>query len=199
MNRRYGISDPDEAAQYGYHLPDYPSNPAVSPPPSSAEALVLLGHSGSGSSPSAVSSYHGLAIPKNGCIGSSTAKLGANLDTQLPDQLDYTSLSKSQADPVVQTALHEWSACMKSKGYTVDTPFNAPKLAPSSTGPAPTSQEIAIAVEDVACKKQTNLIRIWFTAETAVQQQQVEQNQLALSQLRQQIDAAVKAAAEVIG
>ena len=200
MNRRYGISDPDEAAQYGYHLPNYTAPPVSSSPVSSAEALVLTGHAGNAANPaSAASTYQGVPIPRNGCIGSSTAKLGAVLNTALTDQLDSTSLSQSQADPVVQTALHAWSACMKSKGYTVDTPFDAPALAPSSTGPSPTSQEIGVAVADVACKQQTNLVKIWFTTESAVQNQQVEQNQLALNQLRQQIEAAVKASAAVTG
>lgn len=198
MNRRYGVSDADEAAQYGYHLPNYAAPPVTSSPVSSAEDLVLTGHTGNTASPSAAAStYHGVQIPHNGCIGSSTAKLGGVLNTALPDQLDSTSLSQSQAEPVVQTALHAWSACMKSKGYTVDTPFNAPALAASSNGRSPTSQEIEVAVADVGCKQQTNLVNTWFTAESAVQDQQVEHNQLALNQLRQQIDAAVKAAAAV--
>lgn len=200
MNRRYGVSDADVAAQYGYHLPNYAAQPVAPSPVSSAEQLVLTGRAGStaSSSPTAVA-YHGIPIPHNGCIGSIVAKLGAPLDTSLPDRLDSTSLDQSQAEPVVQKALHAWSACMKSKGYTVDTPFNAPALAASSNGPSPTSQEIEIAEADVACKQQTNLVKIWFTAESAIQNQQVEQNQLALNQLRQQIDAAVKAAATVTG
>lgn len=199
MNRRYGVADADQAAQYGYHLPNYAAAPVTPSPVSSAEQLVLIGHAGNGTSSSAPASYHGLAVPANGCIGSSTAKLGAPLDTSLPDRLDSESLSQSQAEPVVQQALHAWSACMKSKGYTVDTPFNAPSLTASSNGPSPTSQEIAVAVADVACKQQTGLVKTWFTAETAVQNQQIEHHQLALTQLRQQIDAAVKAAAAVTG
>jgi hypothetical protein len=200
MNRRYGLSDLDEAAQYGYHLPNYAEPQAIPPQPSSAEELVLIGHSVTDRSATpAPASYHGIPVPANGCIGSSSARLGAPLNTALPDQLDSESLSKSQAEPVVQTALHAWSGCMKSKGYTVDTPFNAASLAPSSNGSSPTSQEIQVAEADVACKQQTGLIRTWFTAETAVQDHQVEQNQLALDQLRQQISAAVKASAAVTG
>ena len=200
LNRRYGISDPDEAAQYGYHLPGY-ATPQSSPTQvSDAEEAVMIGHSGDPMHPTpAPSTYNGVPVPQDGCIGSSTAKLGAKLNTALADKLDYSSLSKSQAEPVVQTALHAWSTCMKSKGYTVDTPFHASTLAASSNGPSPTSQEIAVAVADVACKQKTKLVSIWFAADSAVQRQQVEQNQLPLTQLRQQIDAAVKASAAVTG
>jgi len=199
MNRRYGISDPSEAAQYGYHLPNYTaSQPQYQV--SATEQEILVGHLGTDFRPTpGPTTYNGVPIPHNGCIGSSTAKLGATLNTQLPDQLDSESLSISQSKPAVQTALHAWSACMKSKGYRVDTPFNAAALAPSSDGPSPTSQEIQVAMADVGCKQQTGLIKIWFTAETAVQDQQIDQNQLALTQLRRQIDAAVKASAAVTG
>lgn len=198
MSRRYGISDPDQAAQFGYHLANYTQTRAPQAQLSNAEMAVLEGYSGSVVHPTpAPSTYNGVQVPKGGCVGSINTKLGARLDTSPPARLAYDSLSMSQAKPAVQAALHAWSGCMKSKGYTVDTPFNAAALASSSSEPSPSSQEIAVAVADVACKQKTDLVKIWFTAESAIQNQQIEKNQLTLTHLRHQIDAAVKAAAAI--
>jgi len=199
MARRYGISDPDEAATYGYHLPQQ-SAPPSAVPMSSTEMTVFMGTSdpSSGATPQP-KPYDGKTVPVGGCLGESTRKLGATLDTSLSARLNEDSLTQSEAEPQVQSALRAWSSCMKSKGYAVDTPYNAANLAPTSKQPAPDTKELAVAVADVACKTQTDLVGTWYRAESAVQRQQIEQNQSALTALKQKIESAVKNSAAVTG
>ena len=97
----------------------------------------------------------------------------------------------------MRNALASWSTCMRSKGYRIGSPLDAPSLAPSANGPHANAQEISVAVADVACKSATGLIRTWFTVESAIQHQEVEDNQLALGAVQQRLTAAVKAAAAV--
>jgi hypothetical protein len=195
MARRYGVADLAFASKYGYHL-------AVSPPKNSsgaesasgAERTVLTGKTdGTGGSSS---SYQGKAIPPGGCRGQALRELRiANVDFNLPQKLDTESMDRSLADPRVIGALEKWSSCMKSKGYTVDSPLHAPQLASSSQGPAPSAQEIEIAVADVQCKQSTNLVNTWFSVESQLEEEEIEKNQLPLSQERNQLNEAVKTTA----
>jgi hypothetical protein len=83
---------------------------------------------------------------------------------------------------------------MKSKGYTVADPYAAIDLAPRSGSGTASQQEITIALADIACKKGTDLVRIWHGVDAEIQQRQVEQNQLALQELKEKNTKAVKAA-----
>ena len=197
MPRRYGITDKSQAAEFGYHAAVSDDAPPQVPSLSANEYLVLTGSAPRMPVGSALPSVDGKKIPSGGCAGSAMAQLGATIDTALVDRLDTESLDKSQADPKVQAVLRLWSECMKAKGYTVSTPLRAPDLAPSSNEAAPTAEEIAVATADVDCKAKTNLVAVWFTDESAVQQQEIEQNQLALTATRNQITAAVRKAAAV--
>jgi hypothetical protein len=88
---------------------------------------------------------------------------------------------------------------MKGKGYSVDNPFNASSLAPSSMQPMPNKDELTLAAADVGCKARTYLVKTWYTAETRIQNAQIEKNQLALTALKKKIQTAVAKAAAVTG
>ncbi|MFG2732845.1 hypothetical protein [Streptomyces canus] len=204
MARRYGVMDPAQARTYGYHVPGIVNGapPPSQAPMSAAEQLALTGPGVSrpGAAPSAAArQVNGKATPAGGCMGQAMAQLHADFDTSLPGMLDMESLPRAQAEPQVQAVLKAWSSCMAGKGYSVNSPFNANSLAPSSSGPSPSAQEIQVATADVGCKAKTNLVKVWFDAEAAIQQQQIEQNNLALERLRKNITAVVKAAASVSG
>ncbi len=195
MPRRYGISDPVEAAKYGYELPPdnatHPAPPQLTP----AGIAVLTGRKAlNPRAAKAPSTYKGMKVPQGGCERQSFDKLGARLDFTLPSKLDHDSLVRSQADPRVQKVINAWSSCMKTKGYTVADPyaaFNA--FTPAGSG-APSRQELGLATSDISCKEKTNLIGIWHQADTAIQRQEVEQNQLQLQRLKDENARAVKAA-----
>ncbi|RKE20277.1 hypothetical protein [Streptomyces sp. TLI_171] len=197
MARRYGITDRELAAEHGYGLGDEklpaPSFPALS----DAEVVVFSGkvamRPGAADAPA---TYRGTAVPKGGCQGESLDKLGARIDTSLASRLDHESADRSQQAPEVQKVIRDWSACMAAEGYTVDSPYNAYKLTPLGGGSA---DEVTVALADIDCKQQVDLVAVWFRTETALQNQLVEQNQLALKDVRDRVSAAVKKAADVVG
>ena len=148
----------------------------------------------------APSTYKGKAVPDGGCGQQALDKIGVEqIDTSVAGKLDADSLDKSQADPRVAAVVTAWSQCMKSSGYTVDSPLQAAKLAQSAQGAAPSTANIQVATTDIDCKAKTGLVKTWFSVESAIQKQQIEQNQLALQDVRNRITAAVKTAAAVTG
>ncbi|MCX5209128.1 hypothetical protein OG689_07485 [Kitasatospora sp. NBC_00240] len=200
MARRYGITDRELAAKFGYGLGDDSYTPPAGPRMTDAEIAVFSGHVAlkPGAAPAAPT-YNGIPVPKEGCRRESLDKVGGMLDTTLPGRLDSQSLDASQADPAVQEALHQWSLCMAGRGYTVDVPYNADKLAPGGSAQGPSSAQLTVALADIDCKEKTDLVGVWFRAETQVQNQLIEQNQLALNEVRERVSAAVKAASSVTG
>lgn len=196
MVRRYGITDRESASKLGYHLGSESYTPPPVPRMSAAEVAVLSGHvEMKPGAPEAPPTLNGIPIPREGCQREGLDKVGAMLDTTLSGRLDSESFDTSKAAPQVQAALGQWSSCMAGKGYTVDLPENAFRLAPAGGSGAVSSAEIAVAVADVDCKETVNLVGIWFETESRVQQGLIEKNQLALTELRDRINAAVKAAA----
>ncbi|MFE5594266.1 hypothetical protein [Streptomyces sp. NPDC056549] len=195
MSRRYGISDRETAEKYGFGIP--PDTVEHPPPPklTAAAVAVLTGRKGlDPRAEPAPATYRGKKIPKDGCQGSSFDRIGARIDFGLSSRLDHDSLVKSQETPVVQAAVKAWSGCMKKKGYAVADPYAAIDLVPRVEGAETSPKEISAAVADIDCKKETDLVRVWHRAETAIQTQQVERNQLALQQLKEKNAHAVKAA-----
>jgi hypothetical protein len=201
MARRYGITEPDKAAKFAYTIGDEDETGAQQLKLTKAARAVLTGRTGSEpNAPKAPPTYQGKAVPDGGCTAEAARKVGADrVDPSLTGRLDAASLDKSQADPRVQQVITAWSTCMKSKGYTIDTPLNAARLAPYIHGQPVSPKAIQIATTDIACKKQTGLVTTWFGVESAIQRQQVEQNQLALQDQRDKVTAAVKAATALTG
>ncbi|WP_328885451.1 hypothetical protein [Streptomyces sp. NBC_00316] len=195
MPRRYGITDRDAAAKYGYGLPpengEHPQPPKLTP----AAVAVLTGRKGlNPRAEQAPATYQGKKIPKDGCQGAAFNKIGAQIDFGLSSRLDHDSLVKSQEDPKVQQVIKAWSGCMKKKGYSVEDPYAAVNLVPKVEGAAASAKDISIALADIDCKKEVDLVHIWYSVDAAIQKQQVEENQLALEQLKQKNAKAVKTA-----
>ncbi|QIQ02633.1 hypothetical protein [Streptomyces liangshanensis] len=199
MPRRYGITDRETAARYGYQLSESEEARPQGPQLSEAAVAVLTGRKGRGPNAElAPDTYKGKKIPKDGCAGSSFAKVGGRLDGSLPETLAYESQTKSQERPKVRSAIKDWSDCMKKSGYDVADPYDAVKLNPSSGNGQASQAEIATAIADIDCKKQTDLVKIWFEEETSIQHEQIAQNALALDELKKKNTAAVKAAERVL-
>ncbi|MFJ8039237.1 hypothetical protein ACIRBX_01830 [Kitasatospora sp. NPDC096147] len=200
MARRYGITDRELAAKAGYGLGDDDASPPSSPRMSDAEIAVFSGHvamkPGAAVAPSAA---NGMPIPKDGCQGEALGKVGGRVDSTLPSKLDSESLNRSQASPAVQAALRQWSACMAGLGYKVDLPYDAVKLTSNGNAPGTGASGVTIALADIDCKEKSNLVPIWFKADSEIQRQLIEKNQLALNDVRARITAAVKSATAVVG
>ncbi|WP_369197819.1 hypothetical protein [Streptomyces djakartensis] len=59
---------------------------------------------------------------------------------------------------------------MKQRGYAYDEPWQAINDK-AFRGPEAGPREIATAVADVACKKVTNVVGVWYTVDAAYQRQ----------------------------
>ncbi|MCX5210063.1 hypothetical protein OG689_12290 [Kitasatospora sp. NBC_00240] len=189
MARRYGVSVPEEAEKYGYHLAHESGDPPlVEPDPAAGTALKGSGPKGEKPADS--------RIPEGGCLGESDRKVG-RLDEALVNQLNGDSFERSQSDPAVVDAIARWSTCMKGKGYTATSPLTVTDQLPSRGSGTVTPQEIATATADISCKTESGLVKIWFDFEVAIQNELIAQNQLALAEARDNNTATLKQASSV--
>ncbi|MEY9849024.1 hypothetical protein ABH940_006128 [Streptacidiphilus sp. BW17] len=199
MPRRYGVTDMAMAQKYGYHNPatmGSPSTGAPAPQPmSESEQLVFLGNTPGGGFEHASQVYQGQQIPQGGCSGDAQRKLGTGMNQRLAENIDDTSYNQSLANPVLLAAFTKWSGCMKQSGYSVSTPAQAPGF---RLKPSPTTAEIQMAETDVTCKKQANVIGVWFAVESAIQNKLIAQNEEALTELKQSEQETLKKAAQVL-
>ncbi|MFF0459162.1 hypothetical protein [Streptomyces mexicanus] len=203
MERRYGLTDREAAQKYGYGLPEeLTDQPRQKVPDLSEEQVeVLTGHSkptkvGPDGAPvvkKAPATYKGKQIHAKGCIGDADSKLGKSaIDFQLVSELNGQSFLQSMQVPAVKEALGAWSRCMKGKGYTAATPTDSAALV-QHTDPA-SQQEIDIALAEIDCKQETDLVDIWFKEETKIQKQQIADHKAELTTAKEKNTKAVAAA-----
>lgn len=202
MERRYGLTDREAAAEYGYGLPDALTDQVRQRMPDLTEEQVgvLTGHgkptsAGPAAAPvakPAAATYKGKAIHKGGCVGWSDGRIGRSaIDFQLVSELNGQSFTQSMESPAVKQATAVWSECMKGKGYEVATPFAAADIVPHAESGA-TREEIAVALAEVDCKEETGLVAIWFKEDSAIQNKLLAQHRSELTDAR---DRHVKALA----
>ena len=170
--RRYGITDPDLAAVDGYGLGD--REPVARPAPRlDAEHRAAL------------DGPRGCAVR----AGEEQRRGDPELDRDLPRRLTAESFARSRRDPAVVAAVGEWSECMRTNGLRYPDPL-APPADRRFAGPGePADVEITTATADVECKRATNLVGVWFTAESAIQAGLVADNRAELRRIRQANDA----------
>ncbi|MFS8198801.1 hypothetical protein ACLVWQ_08935 [Streptomyces sp. CWNU-52B] len=175
--RRYGITDPTEAAARGYRL-RAPADPAPSADPGPQERVALTGEGGS--------RIKGRAVPEDGCAGEAGRRLRAggpeDVDRSLAQTLSAESYERSLQDKRVRAVTEQWSRCMAANGLVYAGPLDPPKDR-RFQGTAPSTTERTTAKTDVNCKKRTNLVGIWFTAETATQRSLIARNHEALTRV----------------
>jgi hypothetical protein len=164
--RRYGPTDLDRARRYGYHdassAAAQPAQPASTPALTAAERQVLTN-----------------------CRHEATRELdgGQPLTDQwqgAAEKVDLQSYQSSAHSPQVEAVEAQWSACMAGLGHHYSTPndaFNDPAWRRSSAA-SPT--EIATAVDDIQCKWKTNLIGVWVSVETRIQDSAIAQQRAEL-------------------
>ena len=196
-SRRYYSYDLQTAQENGYH----PAKELLAQQaglgkniPTSAQRAVLYGQ-GQGE-------QGGKVIPAGGCQGQALKQTlkGAKSkpDTSLVDELSAQSFERSQQHKQVVAAFARWSACMKKSGFRYQTPRDANNDQTFNTD-TPSQLEINTAVADVKCKKSEKVIETWAAVETAYQDEAIEQNITALSEIRDTLDIQVKNASAAIG
>ncbi|MFG3126533.1 hypothetical protein [Streptomyces tendae] len=208
IERRYGITNRAEAEKYGYQLP-----PALREHTkqtlrdlSGVEVEVLTGHTkpeppstpkevkagepfaapGRDTKP-ARAEHNGKKLKTGGCIGWSKDQLGVKeADPIIVAQLAGDSLMQSMKDAQVIKAIAAWSSCMDGMGHTgLADPYKAMDQGYTNDG-EPSQESIALAVDDIDCKKQTSLVTIWFDVESAVQSKQITDNKSRLTGIKEQ-------------
>jgi hypothetical protein len=205
--RRYGIADPVAAARYGYHLPDSERpKPGDGEPKQPAPVLLVLTGTADGNSdprsPAAqATSYRGRRVPAGGCLAEAARQLGSRSgaldDAQLAREVNDSSFERTMSQPDAARAIRSWSACMKAAGYGYADPTQPPGTRLMEMGKA-SAEELAIATADVTCKRRTNLVGYWFTAEQGYQEAAVQQHAAEFAQIQAELQAMIKRAHEVL-
>ncbi|WP_406285570.1 hypothetical protein [Embleya sp. NBC_00896] len=199
--RRYGVSDPVEAAGWGFRPPGVATGrpKPVEPPMSRELSVAMFGAAATdGVPPTAPAGSAGKPGP--GCLGEARFALGEDLalDTEaLASHIDVEAFEHSMADPRVSRVLALWSGCMRAKGYDYPDPLAAGGD-PSWDTAQPTPREIAAATATVACKTEHNVVGTWFTVDAAYQRQAIERDAQALARVRANNETSARKAAEVV-
>jgi hypothetical protein len=179
--RRYGITDPALASSAGYRV----SVRATAPPVRPAEARdprtleVLTGNGRT--------RVNGQPVPRGGCAGEATRRLEAgaptDVDRYLAQRLSLDSFVASRRDPRVLTAFRSWSDCMRGHGYNYANPLAAAADPRFARGPV-SMTEVTVAVTDIGCKRQTNLVETWAGVEAGLQRGSIAANRDGLEKAR---------------
>ncbi|MCC3655033.1 hypothetical protein LIX60_26900 [Streptomyces sp. S07_1.15] len=217
IERRYGITDETVAKTYGYGIPEELTHhtdqrmqelsdvevevltghtkPEKAAPPKDAEAGEPYFAAAPRTKP-ARAEHNGKKLREGGCAGWSDEQLGAakqQADAFTVSDLNGDSLVRSQQSEPVQNVFKDWSSCMKTKGHAgLADPYKAMDagLALDKDGKA-TAESIRMALDDIACKEKTDLVKVWFDEESKIQRQQIEDN-------RAQLDSAKKSKKAVL-
>jgi len=169
--RRYGVTDVQTAGTYGYHLPPaQQQDPAAEAKPSPEKAAVLFGKG--------PSSINGRPVPDGGCTGEARQVLAKGVpampDAFLAESMAVDIFRRFWLDSRARKVSAAWGACMKRAGYDYADPMKAnddPAFQTPKAGP----REIAVATADIACKRETNLVNVLASVETAYQARAVRQ------------------------
>ncbi|MFE2060039.1 hypothetical protein [Streptomyces sp. NPDC059446] len=216
IERRYGITDRAEAQKYGYELAPALREHTEQPlrDLSDVEVEILTGHTkpeplkapegtkagvtssspGQGVKP-ARAEHNGKKLKTGGCIGWSKDQLGAQeADPIAVAELAGDSLTQSMQDTKVIKAIGAWSSCMDGKGHAgLADPYKAMDQGVTNDG-QPSQESIALAVDDIDCKTQTDLVKVWSDVETAIQNEQIAGDKSRLTGIKSQHGKEVAAA-----
>ncbi len=164
---RYGISDAELVAKWGYHR-----DPALMKAYNDAMLEGAVDESGAPDE------------QVRQCAEQADTSVTAAQTSPLVEQIDIEGYKASLDEPTVKAVFAKWSACMKAEGYTYATPPDAQED-PKFTDPEEiTAEEITIAKADLACRDRYAVAKTWFDAEVKLQRKAIAENQDALNDIR---------------
>jgi hypothetical protein len=191
---RYLIADENRAKAFGYKVPEISNAPRPPEPSMPAAATAVINGRGA-------SVVGGQEVPDGGCIGEAYRKLGVDKRTQ--ERRDVVETIRNDAyvrmknDSRVVAAVSRWSACMLRSGYHYPDPAHANDDPVFATEVA-SETEIATAVADVRCKRESNVIELMAATESAYQQRAIAAHQTELQAVREALDNELRLAADVV-
>ena len=218
IERRYGITDRDHAAKYGYNLAPAQDERVDQKMPdlSDIEVEVLTGHTkpeapkppkgteegqpyfAAAEPKPARAEYNGKKLKDGGCKGWAAKQVALDeQDVYFVSDLNGTSLVDSQQAEPVKNALADWSACMKKAGHgDLANPWKAMDQGVAEDG-NPTKESINLALDDIDCKEQTNLVRIWAGEESKIQDKQIADHKTKLDAIKKNLGERIAAAKKI--
>ena len=140
-------------------------------------------------------------ILQGGCFGQArraVADGGPAFDTSLAEKLGGQAWFQSDEDSRVEAAYESWSHCMSGEVFTYRTSREANNDAHWS-GPQPTDAEIVVALADVRCKKETNLVGIRMAVETAYQRLLIREHSEDMQRLMEGRERQLRNSTELLG
>ena len=175
LDREYGISDPQAAGRYGYHLPpghDYAYRLAV--PQSGPIAEALQGLDGADHP---VTSIGGKAVPQDGCLGQARNQVGGPaLEDVTADTVLLSASQQANRDPQVTALFRLWSACMATAGYHYPDPLAAIGSSQWASNTI-SAAEIHTALADLACKRRLQMLPKWVAIESGYERTLIARDQ----------------------
>ncbi|MCX5386828.1 hypothetical protein [Streptomyces sp. NBC_00083] len=195
----YGYFAPRAAPLAGYDSAVVPQRTTPLPD----DALELL--TGRDKGGAAVTQYHGRPVAKGGCWQEGLDAVGgAALLAGDPAGMPGGGPPEPLKDPRVIDADQQWSACMKSRGFSYGTPADAymdPRWrAPGTAGRTPThsAAEIKTATADMSCKRSTNFMGVVVAVESAYDREYIAANSARLAALKKGVANHLATVAEII-
>lgn len=212
MERRYGLTDRETAATYGYGLPgdEKPRTQQQLPKLDTVQTEVLTGRKaptgqGEKAAPNtpmearekARESYNGKKIHARGCGGWADQEINAPTADELTriSELNGNSFTESMKTPAVVAAFKDWSVCMTGKGHPgFKDPFAAARSVTRPEGALADPQEIALALAEIDCKAETGLVGTWFSEESKIQTAVIAEQRPVLDSIKDKNEAALSEA-----
>ncbi|WP_049556585.1 hypothetical protein [Nonomuraea sp. SBT364] len=158
--RRYGVADPRQAAEHGYHLA---GGPPVKPWTAKLSRVARRQLNG-----------------RQGCLDRADAQLSrgaTKADWSWLALQDSLTLEQAAREPAVSQAADRWKACMERAGHAYPSPEAA--IADRRwhlEKPEVSDEEKQTASADVACKWSSGLVAAWYAADADLQRAVVRDN-----------------------
>ncbi|MEV0924281.1 hypothetical protein AB0I99_03970 [Streptomyces spongiicola] len=195
---RYGIHDMALAKERGYK----PSAAEQEAYDRAVEIGAVDGTSGTGPDSKALEGgakqVGGKPVPQGGCLGEADQKISSDAqNTTVAQRISNEAFTESQQSPEVVTAFKAWSSCMKASGFNYERPLEASDDRRFGSRDV-TPLEIKTATADISCRYKTNVAKIWYDNEVAIQNQKIESQPEQLIKERKSLDRAVRKAADII-
>ncbi|MFI6898566.1 hypothetical protein ACIBM4_31070 [Streptomyces sp. NPDC050256] len=213
--RIFGVVDPEDAARYGYSAPGDDSAPGrTSQQLTPSEELALNGapdlkppdmpnsqaeaeKKGGGKE-----RINGKAVPVGGCGREAFLKLYAPepnaVDAMYVFNLKAQAESRAREDSRTKAVNKHWSDCMARSGHTATDPMNATTELGIADDALASPAAITAAKADVGCKKEVNLVGVYFAVQSAYQNRLIDKNAETLDLAKKQLTDRLKLAASLI-